>query len=117
MPRLTRRKIEETVERAQEEVRRRGPAFRMLWLLSGTTLLFLGLVLIFLPGPAVLVVALGLAMLSAEFAWASRLVDVILDAGFRLPSILREATRPQVLLGIVAAVLLLAAIALPIVIR
>ncbi|MEO7166372.1 MAG: PGPGW domain-containing protein [Chthoniobacterales bacterium] len=40
----------------------------------GTTVLLFGLTLIVLPGPAVVVVPLGLALLATEFAWARRLV-------------------------------------------
>ena len=40
----------------------------------GTTLLLFGLALIVLPGPAVIVVPLGLALLATEFAWARRLI-------------------------------------------
>jgi Putative transmembrane protein (PGPGW) len=40
----------------------------------GSTVLVFGLALIVLPGPAVLVVPLGLALLATEFAWARRLI-------------------------------------------
>ncbi|MFL6583595.1 MAG: PGPGW domain-containing protein [Chthoniobacterales bacterium] len=40
----------------------------------GTTVLLIGLVLIVLPGPAILVIPLGLAILASEFAWARRVV-------------------------------------------
>ena len=40
----------------------------------GITVVVFGLALIVLPGPAVLVVPLGLAILATEFAWARRLI-------------------------------------------
>jgi putative transmembrane protein PGPGW len=40
----------------------------------GTTVVLFGLALIVLPGPAVIVVPLGLAILATEFAWAQRLI-------------------------------------------
>ena len=40
----------------------------------GSTVVLFGLVLIILPGPAIVVVPLGLAILATEFAWARRLV-------------------------------------------
>ena len=40
----------------------------------GSTVVLFGLALIILPGPAVLVVPLGLALLATEFAWARRLI-------------------------------------------
>jgi len=38
----------------------------------GGTVLAIGLALIVLPGPALVVIPLGLAILGAEFAWARR---------------------------------------------
>ena len=42
-------------------------------LIGGTVVLF-GILLIVLPGPAVIVVPLGLAILATEFAWARALL-------------------------------------------
>lgn len=38
----------------------------------GTTVVLFGLLMIVLPGPAVIVIPLGLAILASEFAWARR---------------------------------------------
>ncbi len=38
----------------------------------GTTVVLLGISMIVLPGPAILVIALGLGILAIEFAWAHR---------------------------------------------
>jgi hypothetical protein len=40
----------------------------------GATVLLIGLALIVLPGPAFLVIPVGLVILGTEFAWARRLV-------------------------------------------
>ena len=40
----------------------------------GGTILLLGFLLIVLPGPAVLVIPIGLVILATEFAWARHLV-------------------------------------------
>lgn len=45
-------------------------ARRIVITLLGVTVLLLGLALIVLPGPAFIVIPLGLAILSLEFAWA-----------------------------------------------
>jgi tellurite resistance protein TerC len=42
--------------------------------LIGGTVLLLGVVMIVLPGPALLVIPLGLAILGTEFAWARRVI-------------------------------------------
>jgi len=49
-------------------------ARRVVVLVAGGTILGLGLALLVLPGPAFLVVPLGLAILALEFAWARRLL-------------------------------------------
>jgi uncharacterized protein (TIGR02611 family) len=43
----------------------------------GTTILLIGLALIVLPGPAFIVIPLGLAILATEFAWARRLLKKV----------------------------------------
>jgi len=40
----------------------------------GFTVLLLGVAMIVLPGPAIIVIPLGLAILATEFVWAQRLL-------------------------------------------
>lgn len=47
---------------------------RLIITVVGLTVLLLGIALIFLPGPAVIVIPVGLAILATEFAWARRLL-------------------------------------------
>ena len=47
---------------------------RLIVAVVGLTILLIGISLIFLPGPAVIVIPLGLAILATEFAWARRLL-------------------------------------------
>ncbi len=47
-------------------------ARRIVITIVGGSVLLLGLVLIFLPGPAIIVIPAGLAILGLEFAWARR---------------------------------------------
>jgi tellurite resistance protein TerC len=42
---------------------------------AGGVVLVLGIALIVLPGPAIVVIPLGLAILGTEFAWAKRWLD------------------------------------------
>lgn len=44
---------------------------------AGSIVLFAGILLIFLPGPGIIVILLGLGILSLEFEWANRLVDKV----------------------------------------
>ncbi len=43
----------------------------------GFTVLLIGLALIVLPGPAFIVIPVGLAILATEFAWARRLLKKV----------------------------------------
>jgi tellurite resistance protein TerC len=56
----------------------------------GGTVVLIGIALLFLPGPAFLVIPIGLAILGLEFAWARRWLRRVrertLDAANRLRS-------------------------------
>ena len=41
----------------------------------GFTVLLIGVAMVVLPGPAVIVIPLGLAILATEFVWARRLLE------------------------------------------
>jgi len=62
------------------QMTRRG-IFKITWLrravvaVIGFTVLLIGLAMVVLPGPAVVVIPLGLAILATEFIWARRLLD------------------------------------------
>lgn len=43
----------------------------------GFTVLLIGIVMIVLPGPAIVVIPIGLAILATEFVWAKVLLDEI----------------------------------------
>jgi len=43
--------------------------------LVGSTVLLLGVALIVLPGPALIVIPIGLGILATEFLWARRLIE------------------------------------------
>jgi len=47
---------------------------RTIIALIGGTIVLIGLLLIFLPGPGALVILVGLAVLGTEFVWAKRLI-------------------------------------------
>lgn len=49
-------------------------ARRVVVTIVGLTVVIIGLAMIVLPGPAVVVIPLGLAILATEFAWARRLL-------------------------------------------
>ena len=47
---------------------------RIVIAIVGFTVLLLGVVMIILPGPAFIIIPLGLAILATEFVWAERLL-------------------------------------------
>ena len=48
-------------------------AKRIVKAVIGFTILLIGIALIILPGPAIVVIPIGLAILATEFAWAKKL--------------------------------------------
>ncbi len=58
--------------------------WRFFKIIAGFTLLVLGIVMVFTPGPGWPVILLGLTLLAAEFVWARRLMDRMKHEGNRL---------------------------------
>jgi uncharacterized protein (TIGR02611 family) len=56
-------------------------ARRLVIAVIGGTVLLLGLVMVVTPGPAIIVIPTGLAILAVEFAWARRLLRRFKDTG------------------------------------
>ena len=52
---------------------------RVAFAVAGFAVVLGGIALLVLPGPGLLVIAIGLAMLALEFAWAERALDVAVD--------------------------------------
>ena len=49
----------------------------MIVVVIGFTVLVVGIAMIVLPGPAVVVIPVGLAILATEFIWARKLLDKV----------------------------------------
>jgi uncharacterized protein (TIGR02611 family) len=54
-------------------------ARRIVIIVIGGTVLAIGVIMIVAPGPAILVIPLGLAILATEFAWARSLLHKVKD--------------------------------------
>lgn len=50
-------------------------ATRMLRLIAGVLVIFAGILLLVLPGPGLLVIIAGLALLGVKMKWVDRLID------------------------------------------
>jgi uncharacterized protein (TIGR02611 family) len=65
----------------QAEHRKRGRLYRLGFVLAGLVVLATGVAMLVLPGPAFVVIPIGLAILSLEFEWAERLLERALIKG------------------------------------
>lgn len=61
----------------------------------GGTVLLVGVAMIVLPGPAFVVIPLGLAILATEFVWAKRLLTRVKDRVRGFPTVLQEPSGQQ----------------------
>jgi tellurite resistance protein TerC len=52
-------------------------AKRLIVIVIGFSTLAVGIAMIVLPGPAVVVIPIGLALLATEFVWARKLLDSV----------------------------------------
>jgi uncharacterized protein (TIGR02611 family) len=68
-------------------------ARRLIVAVIGFTVLLIGVALLVLPGPAVLVIPAGLAILATEFVWARRLLEQVKRQVTRIVSSVSEAPR------------------------
>ena len=60
---------------------RLGRLFQVLWLLTAFLVIAAGLAMLVLPGPALIVIPIGVAMLAARFRWAQRLLTATIEHG------------------------------------
>ena len=61
-----------------------GQAKRLVIIVIGFTILAIGIVMIVLPGPSILVIPVGLAILATEFVWARKLLTIVRERIARL---------------------------------
>ena len=105
-PRLVQR-----MEQRRERHRQRPILVRVLYIPLGFTVLFAGLAMLVLPGPAFIVIPIGLALLSLEFAWAENLLERALLQGENARRKAAETTRLQRILTAIAFICAAAALA------
>lgn len=98
-------RLVERLRDKRDEHRRRHLIIRVLYVAVGFTVLLGGLAMLVTPGPAFVVIPIGLAILALEFAWAEELLERAIEKGEIAKRKAAQATRTQRLLGIVAFVL------------
>jgi uncharacterized protein (TIGR02611 family) len=112
--RRPRPKLVEKLEARRETHRERSRLFRIVFGIVGGLILIGGLVMLVTPGPAFVLIPIGLAMLSLEFMWAERLLEKSLVQAQIAQEKAAQATRTQRILGLIAGLLALAACVLAI---
>ncbi|MDP8907953.1 MAG: PGPGW domain-containing protein [Chloroflexota bacterium] len=98
------------IEEKRDRHLQRSAPYRIIWVVAALIVIAAGLVMIVLPGPAVIVIPVGLAMLSLEFAWAARLTRLALKGGVEAEDAIQRAI-PNRRLWWAAAALAVAAVA------
>lgn len=102
-----RRRFVEKVRERRERHRQRSRIVRAAVALAGFVVVLAGLAAIPLPGPGLLIVAAGLAILALEFAWAERWLERTIEQVDAAGDKVKRASRAQqvvmVLLVVVAA--------------
>jgi len=79
----------------QAEHKKRGRLYRWTFVAVGVAVLGVGIAMLALPGPAFVVIPIGLAILSLEFAWAEHLLEKALIKGEEAKRRASEASPAQ----------------------
>jgi uncharacterized protein (TIGR02611 family) len=95
----------ERLREQRERHRQRPLVVRVLYIVVGFTLLVAGLAMLVLPGPAFVVIPIGLALLSLEFAWAENLLESAIEKGEVAKRKAAGTTKTQRVLSAVAIAL------------
>ena len=108
-----RRRFVDKVRERRERHRRRSRIVRAAVALAGFVVVLAGLAMIPLPGPGLLIIAAGLAILALEFAWAERWLERTIEQVDAAGDKVKRASRAQqVILGLLVVLAVAAAVTL-----
>lgn len=107
--RRPRPKLVERLEARRADHRERSRFYRIGFAVVGSLILLAGVVMLVTPGPAFVLIPIGLAMLALEFAWAERLLERSLEQAQIAQEKAAQTTRTQRVLGALAALAAVAA--------
>jgi uncharacterized protein (TIGR02611 family) len=107
--RRPRPKLIESLEARRATHRDRSRFYRVGFVIVGAAILLGGVVMLVTPGPAFVLIPIGLAMLSLEFVWAERLLEKSLEQAQVAQEKAAQTTRPERILLAIATVLAIAA--------
>ena len=100
----------EKLAERREAYQNRGRIYRILFVLTGAIVTLCGIAMLVLPGPALVVIPIGLAMLAMEFAWAENALERALEQAEKASVSAKELSRGQKIAAAVATVLGIAAV-------
>jgi len=104
-------KLVTKLQERKEQHLQRSRIVRALYVMVGFTVLLSGLAMLVLPGPAFLVIPIGLAILALEFTWAETMLERAIEQGEKAKQRATETTTTQRVLTGVAVALGAAAVA------
>jgi uncharacterized protein (TIGR02611 family) len=98
-------KLVTKLQERKEQHLQRSRIVRALYVMVGFTVLLGGLAMLVLPGPAFLVIPIGLAILALEFTWAETMLERAIEQGEKAKQRASETTTAQrMLTGVAVAV-------------
>jgi uncharacterized protein (TIGR02611 family) len=101
----------EKLEARRATHRDRGRLYRIGFGVVGAAVLVAGVVMLVTPGPAFVLIPIGLAMLSLEFVWAEKLLEKSLEQAQMAQAKAAQTTRTQrILMGIATALAIAACV-------
>jgi uncharacterized protein (TIGR02611 family) len=104
-----RRRFLDGVKERRERHRERSKIVRAAAVLAGFVVVLAGVAMLVLPGPGLLVIAVGLAVLALEFAWAERVLERTVDQMNKATDTVKRASRLQQAILVVLGMLVIAA--------
>ena len=99
----------EKLEAQRAEHLNRHPVLRFGIGIVGALVLLGGLIMLVTPGPAFVLIPIGLAILSLEFKWAENLLETALEQAEKAQERAAQTTRGQRIFGLVLTALAIAA--------
>jgi uncharacterized protein (TIGR02611 family) len=103
-------KFVEKLEAKRGDHLRRGIFYRIVFGVAGGIVLLAGVIMLVTPGPAFVLIPIGLAMLSMEFAWAAIALEKALEQAQVAQEKAAQTSTRQRIFGIVAGALGVAAV-------
>ena len=94
------RRLLDGVRERREKHLERSRIVRVVVAMFGFLVVLAGLAMLVLPGPGLLVIAIGLGILALEFVWAERLLERTVDKMDDAADAVKRSSRKQQALGV-----------------